>query len=215
MITLFLVNFFSFVDAGLGIKTTQESLVLSEGEEGCLTVGAYNPFDTDTNVIVEINDELKDVLSEQSVETKILPAGTTSDKAIPLKFCFKVPEVYHKDCYIAGKFVCESTCSEPLKVYDGEVILKSIPFDADLYGAGGSTTEVAVSRPLKVRVDCKVYSRNYTLVWVLVSLISAIVLATILIRKYRKPKVIRDKERLEKLKRQIAKEEGKSAKRNK
>jgi len=206
--------FISFVSAGIGIRSYQESALVNENNNACLTYGAYNPFSTDTQVIIGISDSLKEVLVEQEAESKLIPAGTSSDKAIPLKFCFKAPKVYSEDCLIAG-FICKEECKEEQKSYVGEVELRSISTSLTIGGTGGSATSFSVSSPLRIRVNCTPHARNYTIVYVLLAVISATVIGTILMRKYRKPKVERDKEKLQKIRAQIAKEGRKSVKRHK
>lgn len=192
----------SFVSAGVGIKKYQESLLVNEGEEGCIVVGAYNPFSTDTNIIVGVSDSLKEVLTLQEADTKLLPAGTSSDKAIEVKFCFEVPIVYQRDCSI-GSFICALSCDEPQKVYDGEIFLQTIPLQTSASGVGGSTTSMSVSQDMAVRVACNPHPRDYTLVYVLAALISAIVIGIALFSKYRKPKAERIREKMQKLKQEM------------
>jgi hypothetical protein len=201
-----IILFSSLVSSGIGIKKYQESMLVNEGQEACIAVGAYNPFPTGTNVIIGVSDGLKDVLVLQEAEKKYLPPDTSSDHAIDLKFCFKVPEVYHRDCSIAGKFICKLDCTEPQQVYSGEIFLQSVPSPLSVGGTGGSTTTMSVSQDMRVRVACTPHSRDYTLIYVVVAVICAIVIFTILFRKYRKPRVERDREKLKKLRVQLAKE---------
>ncbi len=203
-----IVLFSSLVSAGLGIKYSEQSVMVKEGETACLTYGVYNPWDDQTYATIGLSDNLKEILTVQDVESKVLPAQTSSDEAIPIKFCFKVPRVYSRDCSV-GSFICEQTCEEPQVEYSGEVVVSSIPAPTQITGAGGSATKYAVGAPLTVRVSCTPHGRDYTLVYVLLALISALVIAGVLFKKYRKPKSVRDKEKIAKLKAEIAKEEGK------
>ncbi|MEK6945178.1 MAG: hypothetical protein AABW63_00085 [Nanoarchaeota archaeon] len=202
------VIFISSVSAGIGIRSYQDSVLLNEGEQGCVTIGAYNPFDTGTNVIVGISDSLKEVLVSQEADSKYLPPQTSSDNAIPLKFCFKVPQIYQRDCTV-GNFVCELKCSEEQKIYDGDIYLQSIPAANDGGGIAGSTTKMSVSRPLKVGVVCTPHSRDYTLAYLVLAVASGLTIFFVLFRRLRKPKVERDKEKLMKLKEAIRKESSK------
>ena len=68
-------------------------------------------------------------------------------------------------------------------------------------------TTMAVSAPLNIKVRCVPHSRNYTLIYVLVALISLLIIVILLVRKYRTPVVDRDKARLKALKEKIKKEE--------
>ncbi len=200
--------YFVSAESGVGIRSYQESILLRENQEGCVSVGAYNPFNEDTKVIVGISDELKEVLILQEAESKLLPAFTSSNDAIPLKFCFKVPKFYQRDCSI-GSFICELTCNEPQKEYSGEISLTTQPSSTDIGGAGGSATKLSVSTKLNVRVECIPHPREYTAVYVSLALISVFVVGFVLFKRYRKPKVQRDREKLMKLKAEIAKEESK------
>lgn len=198
--------FSSFVSAGIGIKYEQESALVGEGEKACLTYGVYNPWDDETYATIGLSDSLLEILSMQEAETKLLPAQTSSDEAIPIEFCFKVPNnIYYKDCSV-GSFICKQECTEEMKVYEGEVFVSTVPDPKAIEGTGGSATKYSISAPLRVRVKCVPHARDYTLVYVLLALISAAVIAFILIRRYRKPKAERDKEKLKKLKAEIAKE---------
>jgi len=207
---IFLFFNLSFVSAGVGIKKYQESMMVNENEEGCVIVGAYNPFSTDTYINIGVSESLKEVLSLQEADTKLLPAGTSSSNAIDMNFCFKVPKVYTRDCSI-GSFICALSCDEPQKEYAGDIFLQTVPGDSVAGGVGGSTTSMSVSQDMNVRVACNPHSRDYTLVYVLVALISALVVGTTLFNKYRKPKEQRIKEKMQKLKEEM-KAEGKGKK---
>jgi len=197
----------SFVSAGVGIKWDRESALVNEGEKTCLTYNVYNPWPEASYVAIEVSDdfgELKEILTEQESEEKLIPAETSSAEAIPIKFCFKVPKVYERNCLV-GSFICEQKCNEEQKIYDGEVSVKSIPPPTDIGGSGGSTTSMAVSAPLKIRVNCNAHSRDFTLIYVLLALISALIVGIIIYRKYRKQAIERDKEKLKKLQEKINK----------
>ncbi len=199
----------SFVSAGVGIKKYQESIMVNEGEEGCVKVGAYNPFSTDTYVNIGVSEPLKEVLTLQEADTKLLPGGTSSSSAIDMQFCFKVPKVYTRDCSI-GSFICALSCDEPQKEYVGDIFLQTVAGDSAAEG-GGSATAMSVSQDMNVRVACNPHPRDYTLIYIVVALISIIVVGSILFNKYRKPKEQRIREKMQKLKQEM-KAEGKSKK---
>lgn len=201
----------SSVSAGIGIKYDQESAMVEEGGKSCLTYSIYNPFPSDTYVMISVSPELKDILVLQEMESKLIPRETSSANAIPMEFCFEVPQVYQRDCSV-GSFLCELKCEEENKVYDGEVIVSAAPAPASIGGTGGSTTQMSVSAPLRIRVECSVHPRDYTILYILIALLSAAVISWALFRKYRKPKVERDREKLKKLRAKIAKESGKRKK---
>jgi hypothetical protein len=195
----------ALASAGLGIKYSQQSALVNEGGEACLTYSVYNPWEEDTYATVGLSSNLLEILTVQEAEAKNLPAHTSSDNAIPIEFCFKVPQVYSKDCSV-GPFICEQTCTEDKVEYVGEVVVSSLPNPTQMGGAGSSSTQYSVSAPLTIRIACTAHARDYLLLYVAIALISAIVIATVLIRKYRKPKAERDKEKLRKLRVEIAKE---------
>jgi len=195
----------SLVTGGVGIKWDQESALVSEGEKTCLSYSVYNPWPESTYVTIEPSDELKSILVLQDVESKLVPANTPSTQAIPVKFCFKIPDIYTRDCWISG-LICKQECEEEQKVYAGEVLVKAVPPPTEISGTGGSATTMSVSAPLNIKVKCNAHARNFTLLYVLLAIIAAIIIIILLVRKYRKPKIERDKERMKKLQEKIKRE---------
>ncbi|MCX6746678.1 MAG: hypothetical protein NTU63_00915 [Candidatus Pacearchaeota archaeon] len=198
--------FVSLISAGVGIKWSKESVLVNEGERTCLSYSVYNPWPEDTYVSIEPSDEIKIILTMQDAKIKLIPADTSSSEAIPVEFCFKVPNVYEKDCWLAGKFICEQRCEEEQKVYSGDVIVQSIAPENQASGVGGSTTTMSVSAPLNIRIRCNAYSRDFALIYVLLAMISVLAISIILYKKYREPKVERDRKRLKKLKELVKRE---------
>jgi len=175
------------VSAGVGLKWDREALVVDEGERTCFTYNVYNPWPDESFVEIEVSEELESVITYQESETKFIPAHTSSDKAIPVEFCFDVPFVYEnqKDCLI-GNFVCKQECEGEQKIYDGDVIVTEVPSPAGEGGVGGSAASAAVSAPLTIKVRCDSQARNYTPVYLLTALIVIIIILIFLINKYRK-----------------------------
>ncbi|MEM0465414.1 MAG: hypothetical protein QXW97_01785 [Candidatus Pacearchaeota archaeon] len=202
---IFLVVLPKFVFAGVGLKWDQQSALIDEGKKTCLSYSVYNPWPTDTNIKVDLSENLKSILIMQESETKFVPAYTSSNESIPIKFCFKAPKVYKKDCLI-GNLLCEQKCNEEMKEYNGEVIASSVPFAAPSGGSGGSATRMVVGAPLSIRIKCIPSSRDFTLIYILIAVISVLVIALLLYKKYRKPSLERDKEKLKALKEKIRKE---------
>jgi hypothetical protein len=199
----------SFVSAGVGIKWDRESALVNEGEKTCLTYSVYNPWPEETYASIEPSDELKGILVLQEAETKLVPANTASNEAIPIQFCFKIPEVYEKDCWIGGKLLCKQDCAEEQKIYSGEVVVKSVASPNQIDGVGGSSTTMSVSAPLNIKVRCNAHSRNFTLVYIILIVFSLTTIGILLYRKYKKPKLQRDKEKLKRIKEKIKKERNK------
>ncbi|MBM3234643.1 hypothetical protein FJZ19_06140 [Candidatus Pacearchaeota archaeon] len=193
------------VSAGVGIKWNQESLIVNEGEKACMTYSVYNPWPEESYVTIELSDELKSVLTIQEAETKLVPANTPSSSAIPVKFCFKIPKVYEKDCWIS-EMLCKQECNEEQKIYDGEVLVKSVPSTVSITGSGGSTTQMAVSAPLRLKISCNKHGRDFTLIYAIIAVLAVVIIAVLIVRKYRKPKIERDMEKLKRLKEKISKE---------
>jgi len=202
-----------FVSAGVGVKWNQESMIVEENKESCLNYSVYNPWPDDSYVIIEVSDELKDILVMQEAESKLIPKDTSSSEAIPVEFCFKVPEVYDKNCLVGDIISCEKKCDEEQKVYEGEVVVKSTAPPASAGGSGGSATTMAVSAPLRIRVQCTPPSgflANLSavgLMFILIAIITIIVIVILVYRKYRKSPLERDKEKLKKLQEKIRRAE--------
>ena len=192
----------SFVSAGVGIKWDRESVLVSEGEKTCMTYSVYNPWPESTYVKIGPSEELKGILTLQDIESKLVPANTPSSSAIPVEFCFTIPNVYEKDCLTSG-LICRQECKEEQKVYSGEVIVNAVPPPTEIGGTGGSATSMSVSAPLRIKVQCNAHARDYTLIYVLIAVISLVIIIILLYRKYRKPKIERDREKLKKLQSEI------------
>lgn len=205
--------FISFASAGIGIKSTQRTFIFDEGGRNCIeSVSAYNPFDTATMATIGISEELQEVLVEQSAEERLIPAETSSDNSIPLKFCFEIPDsVYIKQelgvpilgNVVGGKIDC---AGQPEKEYSGEVVIQSIPVaGAGDSGFGGSSTVMSVSTPVGIKVRCVSQGYDFTIVYIAVAILSAGVVAIILFRRYRKPKSERLREQMKKLRDEMKK----------
>lgn len=196
-----------FVSAGVGIKWSQESFLVNQGEKTCISYSVYNPWTEDSYVKIELPDNLKTVLVSQEAETKMVPANTSSKDAIPIGFCFKSPEVYPKECVLG--IICKQQCPSEQKVYEGEVSVVSVPSSNQISGSGGSTTQMAVSAPLKLKIQCLAHGYDFTIVYIIVAVIAGLAIIIILYRKYRRPESERKKEKLEKLRKEMKELKGK------
>lgn len=177
----------SLASAGVGLKWSEESRVVVEGEECCLTYSVYNPWDQDSWVTISVSDNLKSIATSAIAETKFVSAKTSSSNAVPVKFCFKVGNVYEDDCWVAGKYLCKQTCSEDMKTYEGEVSVMET--NAPL-GSGnpGSATAAVISAPLRVKVRCVETPRDLTLLYACIAILSAVAITIVLAKKYSKKK---------------------------
>lgn len=165
----------AFASAGVGIRWERESALIPEHTEVCLTYQVYNPWTKDVYAQVKLSDELNNITKEQYSSTEFIPAQTSSSEAIPVEFCFKTPRVYERDCLVAGTLICEQTCSEDMKVYEGSVeVIELTESQVMGGGSGGSATQMSVSAPLRVRVQCIPHDRDWSIVYVLIVLIAGV-----------------------------------------
>ncbi len=195
----------SFALAGVGIKWSQESAIVNEGEKACLSYSVYNPWPEDSFVAIGVSDELKNILVAQESEAKLIVANTNSTEAIPVQFCFKVPQVYKRDFLLGDSLICKQDCNEEQKVYSGEILVSSVPQPKTMGGSGGSSTSMAVSAPLKIKVACNAHKRDFSLVYWAIAVIALIVIACIIYKRTRKPAIQRYKEEMKELKEKIKK----------
>ena len=175
--------------AGIGLKWSRESALVPENKKTCMTYYIYNPWQTDTYVQMKLSDSMQDIVSSYESERKLVPAGTSSSEAIPLEFCFKTPILYERDCWIGNLLFCKQECQEDMKVYSGEieaVELSEAEFKSG--SAGGSKTQMSVSAPINVRVQCIASDRNLSLIYIIVALIAGTLLAIRLIKRRKESK---------------------------
>ena len=184
---IFLVVLSSFVSAGIGIKWDRESSVVPDQTKTCLTYSVYNPWPQDAYAQVGLSEELQGIVLDLESKPKYIPAETSSSEAIPVEFCFKTPKLFERDCLLFNKLICELDCEgEETQVYDGEVEIIEVPGDAKLGGTGGSATTMSVSAPLKIAVQCVTYGRNYSLIYIVLGLIAALLLTMNVLRDKKK-----------------------------
>jgi len=189
LLTVSILFFFVFsvlsfsVDArkGVGIIWSTEKEMVNENSPICIEYGVYNPWDEDVNVTLTVAGELREVVTQEHSDVKFVPAGTTHDKAIPLKLCFTVPKVYEDDCIING-FLCEQTCEQQEVTFTGDVVAMEVKEQGPNSGMGSSTT-LGVSVPLTLRVRCNPYPRDWTPVYLGVAIAAAAGIAVIYRRR--------------------------------
>ena len=144
MIFLFMAGTVS-ADVGIGLKWFTESEYVNEGEQKCITYDIYNPFDTDVTGFLEATDDLEKI--SHAEEPKLIPAHTSSSKAIPTQVCFNVPMVYKEESFFG--LLPKKQCSE------GEVTIRGEVVAAYKLTGGtgtGSMTGASFAAPLKIRV---------------------------------------------------------------
>lgn len=177
-----------FVSAGVGISWDKETSLVPENTKTCLTYKVYNPWPEDSTVQIELSDELMEIVTYIESESKFVPKETSSKEAIPVEFCFKTPRVYEQDCLLFNKLICKQDCLDEMKIYSGDVEVIDIGNQDVSGGSGGSATAVSVSAPLKIKVQCLVHKRNYSLIYILIAIIAGILLVINLLKKKKNKK---------------------------
>lgn len=177
--------FSSFVSAaGVGLKWDKESIVVPEHQKACITYYVYNPWTTDSYAQMRLSDEMQPIVLSYDTESKLIPAETSSREAIPIEFCFKTPYLYERDCWIGDSLFCKEECNEDMMIYSGEVEAVEISesqFNSG--GTGGSATQMSVSAPVKVGVQCIAHGRNLSLIYIAVILLAGILLTLNIINR--------------------------------
>lgn len=175
---------FSFVSAGIGISWEKESSLVPENSKTCLTYKVYNPWPDDVYARIELSDSLQGIMKSQESSIEFIPAQTSSKDAIPVEFCFKTPRIYERNCLIGNSLICKQECGEEMKVFSGEVeVIEVSEAEFQAGGAGGSATQMSVSAPLKIRVQCIESGYNFSVVYISIILIAGIWLVINLTRK--------------------------------
>ncbi len=177
---------------GVGIVWDTETEIVTEGSTRCIGYGVYNPWEEDVTAILSISDELKDVVTEEESETKLIEAGTMHDNAVPIEFCFTIPKIYEEDCLLPG-FFCEQTCEQPEIAYDGSIVAME-QIEGSAGGAAGSATSLGVSVPLKLKVRCDAHPRDWSLAFVIIIVVILIIIGLYL-RKLHKSHKSRKKKK--------------------
>ena len=186
---VFLLLVLPMASAGVGLSWNKESALVKENTKTCLTYNVYNPFDKDTYAKIVLSKDMQDIMTSSSSEAKFIPSNTNSSNGIPITFCFKTPKVYPKDCLIGNTFLCKQTCNETMKTYSGEVQAQELSAaEVKAGGSGGSKTQMSVSAPIRIRVQCVPHGRDYSLVYGIVALIAAV----LLLIRFRKKRKLKD-----------------------
>jgi len=172
---LFVIFLLGFVSAGVGISWDKESALVPEKTETCLTYKVYNPLSKDSYAKILVSSEFDEIILKSESEIKFIPANTSSNNAIPINFCFKTPVVYNKDCLVGNYLLCKQECNEEMKVYEGEVQIIEVS-ESELSQGQGSKTEMSVSAPLRIRVQCISHSRDYSIIYITIGIIAGILL---------------------------------------
>ncbi len=192
--------------SAIGIVWSTEGEYVDENSDKCITYGTYNPSSNDIKSRIEVTGSLGEVIIGASTEEKIIKAHTPPTDAEQIDFCFKVPSVYKKDCII-GDVLCEQRCEEETKSFKGEIIMTEEPLDSS--GGTGSGATVSASAPLTLVVNCVEYERDWSLAYVVGIVIVLVLLGILLYNEYSTPKLVRDEERLKRLRAKIKSEKGK------
>lgn len=177
----------AFARKGVGIVWDTETEIVNENSKHCIQYGIYNPWEEDVKAILGVSSDLKDIIVKEESEAKLIKAGTTNDKSVPVEFCFQIAEIYSKDCLI-GNMICKKTCEEPQVIYSGNVVAMEEPSET-AKRATGSSTSLGISVPLRLKVKCNPYPRDFTLAYILVIAIVLIMILWILYRKRKRKNI--------------------------
>ncbi|PJE81317.1 hypothetical protein COU58_03125 [Candidatus Pacearchaeota archaeon CG10_big_fil_rev_8_21_14_0_10_32_42] len=184
--------------AGVGLRWEQETALVPENSDVCLTYGVYNPWPKDSYVKVQLSESLQEIIISSDNKVDSIPRSTFSNSSIPVRFCFKTPSIYKKDCLLLDSLLCSQSCEEEMKIYEGRVEVVEVS-ESQLKegGSGGSATTMTVSAPLRVKVQCIPYSTDYSLVYIVVGAIALIILAW---RIYKRKSKVNSQDKIKKKK---------------
>lgn len=207
-----LIIFSPIVSSTVSFKLIQESIIVSEGQKFCIPYGVYNPFEEDTNNKIQLSDSLKD-FEQTAISSKpiFVPKNTSSSEAMIIEVCFRAPkDVYPDDCLIGNSLICKQVCeSDEMVVYDGEVEAIDLGNEgSEVKGGSGSKTTMSISYPLKIRVKCEETNRNWSVVYLTIALIAAILLVIDIMRRKRKKEFEKNFSNKKKIKENSGKGEG-------
>jgi hypothetical protein len=185
LILAFLVfSIFPLVSAGVGLSWSQESALVPENSNVCLTYGVYNPWPKDSYVKINLSESLQGIVTSSNSSINYIPAETSSNDSIPVKFCFRTPKVYPEDCLLFNTFLCSQNCSFPIKTYSGQVeVMEVSSSQLKSGGSGGSSTQMSISAPLNVRVQCIKHGTDYSIVYILIGIIALAILIWRILKK--------------------------------
>ena len=169
---------------GVGIVWMTQTEIVNENSMHCVQYGVYNPWDEDVKIGLSVSNELKDLVDEQKSEVKTVPANTMPDNPVPIEFCFKIKDVYPKECILGT--LCKQTCEGNDVVYEGKVQAIETP-DNENTGTG-SKASIGVSVPLKLKVKCVPGDRDWTALYILLIIIALAVIGYVVYQKVTKSK---------------------------
>ena len=157
---LFFALFMSFSTPfaeGIGVVALVQSAAVSEGEKACGAYGVYNDAPNDLVAKVEVRGDLTELLDPESVDQVTVPANTLKEGAVPVNFCFDVPDdVYPEECTL-GLF-CKKTCpAEPVR-YSGPVSIVT----GGAAAQSGSSASLAIPFTFTIQVTCEESGVDYT-----------------------------------------------------
>jgi len=161
---------------GLGITISQESILVPEGETGCVSYGIFNSAGEDISVQAVVSDGLSEFLDYTNPEVLDVSGNTEKGEAVPIEICFSVPvEIYDED----------KSCLGEQKEFEGFITL----VEGGEGSAGGSATSFGVKGELKLIAKCVPNPFNYALVLIITAIVLAIAIVVLLILKSRKKSV--------------------------
>jgi len=168
---------------GVGITYGTDYMYVEEDSINCLNYGVYNPWDEDVNIEVVAEDDLADMV--MSIDPVFVSAGTKHDEATEVDVCFRVPELFEKDCLL-GPILCKPICPVEDPVLSGNVVVREAEI-AGISGTGSRAT-ISASAPLRLIGKCEDVGRNWTpLLLIIIAVIAAIAGGAYALRQRQKP----------------------------
>lgn len=166
---------------GAGLVYGIESKILQSKEEICLQYGLYNPFDVDSEISLNAEGEISELVT--SSDTKVVPAMTFKDDAYDSLICFKAPEIRTKEC-ILPFILCKNTCDVSDKTYSGQVLAS--PTAPDTLTGSGSSVGMAIAAPLRLIVRCEESGYNYLPIIAIVAAVIILIVMIIMLNNRRR-----------------------------
>ena len=123
----------AFAANGAGLKYNFEYVELTERSKHCLNYGVYNPYETDSLILLSAEGDFQNY--QLKSEPTSVPANTDANNELRKDICFNIPKVVDS---------CEDG-----KTLEGLIVASTVP------NSQGIGTALAVSAPLKMKVNCK------------------------------------------------------------
>jgi len=158
----------SSFSSALGVITHQPSRLVNEGETSCFD--SYSVYsENEILVAVSFSEEFADYAGTIP-DPVTVPAGSTSDTAVPIEVCFDMPSN-----------VYSGSCGDEQMEIVGEIILiesSSV--------SGGSAAEFLYHKQFTLKPGCVPSSFNYMVLLIIAIVVIIIIIIIVLVLKKKK-----------------------------